>query len=382
MNLKPLNFERFKYFFLIFACFFYRLNTEIFSLSPTVDKQEENSRGLDRWQMTDFVWGLGMASQSDKGLEKNPKKFLQTYRKTFFKKENFKNLQSGDIIWMQCIAIEKFQKEILPSVKVPIVVVISQGDESFPSDISIDVESFLSNPNILHVFAQNCNYSGPSSKVSHLPIGMNFHSLAYKDGLNYKGDRLGEVASPKKQENELKNLLNTLKPTHLRKQRAFVDFHLSDTIRNLYLKRYLTTEDRTTIFNILLPANVMDYASDRMKRYDLWAIKGEYAFSISPHGNGLDCYRTWEDLILGCIVIVKTSALDPMYEGLPVVIVKEWSDITQENLKIWLDQYGDAFTNLSYREKLTNAYWLNKIWSIANPYREVAKSTKELGENK
>ena len=99
----------------------------------------------------------------------------------------------------------------------------------------------------------------------------------------------------------------------------------------------------------------------QLPRNQLWRAKGEYAFSISPRGNGLDCHRTWEDLVLGCIVLLKTSSLDPLYEGLPVVIVKNWSEITEENLALWLEEYGDAFTNPSYREKLTRAYWINKI---------------------
>jgi len=53
-----------------------------------------------------------------------------------------------------------------------------------------------------------------------------------------------------------------------------------------------------------------EFLNTRLQRHDLWKKKTTYAFSVSPHGNGLDCYRTWEDLVLGCIVIVKTSVLD------------------------------------------------------------------------
>ena len=41
----------------------------------------------------------------------------------------------------------------------------------------------------------------------------------------------------------------------------------------------------------------------------------------------------------------KTSPLDALYEGLPVVIVNDWSEVTQENMDKWLFEYGDAFTN-------------------------------------
>jgi hypothetical protein len=52
----------------------------------------------------------------------------------------------------------------------------------------------------------------------------------------------------------------------------------------------------------------------------------KYAFVISPHGNGLDCHRTWEALCLGCIVIVKKSPIDTLYTDLPVLIIDNWSD--------------------------------------------------------
>lgn len=170
------------------------------------------------------------------------------------------------------------------------------------------------------------------------------------------------------QESILKQMLQTFKPTSLRKKRAFVDFQFSDTIRGGEFRRYLQFgEDRTTIFNRLLKTGLIDY-SGWMKRSDLWNTKGQYAFSISPHGNGLDCHRTWEDLILGCIVIVKTSPLDRMYEGLPVVIINDWDEVTQQNLEIWLEQYQDAFTSPYFREKLTLNYWLSKIRAAAEPY--------------
>jgi hypothetical protein len=85
----------------------------------------------------------------------------------------------------------------------------------------------------------------------------------------------------------------------------------------------------------------------------------KYKYVISPHGNGLDCHRTWEALVLGCIPILKTSPLDPLFEGLPVLIVKEWSDITQELL--------DTFKgNNSQIQKLELSYWIQEF----NKYKQ------------
>jgi hypothetical protein len=62
---------------------------------------------------------------------------------------------------------------------------------------------------------------------------------------------------------------------------------------------------------------------------------------LSARGNGLDCHRTWELLLLGSIVITRTSPLDPLFEDLPVAIVKDWTAARDKaNLEAWRRHYG------------------------------------------
>ena len=99
----------------------------------------------------------------------------------------------------------------------------------------------------------------------------------------------------------------------------------------------------------------------KIERYQSWMKQIGYAFVASPHGNGLDCHRTWEALCLGCIPIVKTSPLDDLYEGLPVLIVGEWRDIC-ENLLL---ETIENFKNIDFNyEKLTLNYWMDKIKGV------------------
>ena len=65
-----------------------------------------------------------------------------------------------------------------------------------------------------------------------------------------------------------------------------------------------------------------------------------YIFILSPQGAGLDCHRTWEAMICGLIPIVKTSSIDELFEDLPVLIVKDWSDINES----WLKQQHEEIT--------------------------------------
>lgn len=318
------------------------------------------------WELTETVWGLGIASTCDIG-PCGPESFQKTYWDPLpnYKEADLEKLKPGDTVWVKARFLPYFAKEILNKINVPVVIVITEGDESFPSSFasSMDINNFINNDKIIHIFAQNCDCKEINKKVSNLPIGVDFHSITTN------GVYWGETGSPLVQEAALKKILQDLQPTNLRKKRAFVDFHHNDSIRHGGGNRQLEFgEDRTTIFERISRTNLIDYGP-RMRRSELWKTKGQYAFSVSPHGNGLDCHRTWEDLMLGCIVIVKTSALDPIYEGLPVVIVKDWSEVNANNMDIWLKQYGDAFTNPSYREKLTNAYWINKIKAVQDKFR-------------
>lgn len=320
----------------------------------------------NEWQHPKYVWNFALISLCDKGVPPKPIQFFEGGEP--FNKKDYQNIKSGDVVWVQPRFLSRFYREVLPEVKQPFVLVVSHGDESFPTDCGLseaEIEALIFHDKIIHIFAQNYDNQGKFDKVSHIPIAMDLHTVGYKSPSGGWGER----GSPLQQEAYLSQLLEQFPPTYLRKKRAFVDFQLSDSMRTGNFKRYIQFgEDRTSIFHYLMMTGLIDY-SGRIRRSELWKTKGEYAFSISPHGNGMDCHRTWEDLVLGCIVIVKTSVLDPIYEGLPVVIVNDWSEITEENLEKWLDRYHDAFTNPEYREKLTNAYWFGKIRSAAAPYR-------------
>lgn len=319
------------------------------------------------WEHSHYIWNFDLISRANEGIIDNPKIYFA--HEPIFDPSLYTNIKKGDIVWIKCCFIPEFCKRILPTLNQPIIVIVADGDESFPSECGDmhAAEQLINNPYIVHIFAQNNDYRGPSNKISSIPIGIDLHTVAYK---NVNGG-WGQIGTPKQQEEQLNTILSSLKPTNQRRKKAFVDFQHSDTLRGGYLYRYKKCgEDRISIFRHIQSTGLIEYGS-WMPRATLWRTKGEYAFSISPHGNGLDCHRTWEDLLLGCIVIVKTSALDVLYKDLPVVIIKDWSEITKENMDLWLAQYGDAFINPKYREKLTSAYWHAKIEAINLSYKRI-----------
>jgi hypothetical protein len=74
---------------------------------------------------------------------------------------------------------------------------------------------------------------------------------------------------------------------------------------------------------------------------------------------GLDCHRTWEALALGHIVLVPSSSLNSLYDGLAAVPLKNWNEITAENLQTWLLQ--DCQNDGKVQPKLASKYWLDQM---------------------
>jgi len=258
------------------------------------------------------------------------------------------------IIWINPDMVRNFFYSKLQIIKQPFVLVICDGDNTFPHEVGLsssELNSLVSDPKIIHIFAQNNVIVHP--KISSIPIGIDFHTLAYKNE---------KKTPPKNQEKILKRIIENSKSIEKRIDRIFVDFQHNDNIRNGSFKRYLElNEDRKTIFQKLIQTNLIDYTESPIDRSKLWEIKSNYTFTVSPHGNGLDCHRTWEDLALGCIVIVKSSSIDNLYEDLPVVIINDWNEITEKNLKEWKQKFSVIMKDRIYYEKLKNEYWIKKI---------------------
>ena len=331
---------------------------------------------IDEWQRTKFVWNYAIASMADHGLDPKPIRFfkehhlnnMERYRKLKeaftvdykFNPKWYRGVENGGVIFLPCQNLPHFCSQFLDNIEQPFSLIISPGDEMFPSESGLtqdEVNRLLSHRYLRKVFVQNYDGTMAHPKITLIPIGLDYHTVGYKSSQGWWGVR----GTPLVQEMQLLDVLRKLEPTTERIPLAFVDFHHSNTMRTGDHKRYVQFgEDREAIYRQLL-ANQVIRSGKQLDRLTLWKTKGRYMFSICPHGNGLDTHRVWEDLVLGCIVIVKRSSLDPLYKGLPVVIVNDWSEVTTDQLKKWAAQYGDVFNDSRYRVKLKTDYWLDLI---------------------
>lgn len=242
--------------------------------------------------------------------------------------------KDGETIYVHPDALGNFIVNYLPKLKFKFVLVSGDSDTTVPQDIMHEANYLLGHPLLICWYSQNCIQV--VDKLRQLPIGLDFHTLergAYS---------WGPQQSLSSQQQDIINL-QSLKIPKLSKCYANFQFLINT--------RY--AQDRIDAIN-QIPNGLVFYEPMKTTRINCWNNMLKYKYVISPHGNGLDCHRTWEALVLGCIPIMKSSPLDPLFEGLPVLIVKEWSDITQELL--------DTFEgNNSQIQKLEFSYWFHEF---------------------
>lgn len=85
-------------------------------------------------------------------------------------------------------------------------------------------------------------------------------------------------------------------------------------------------------------------------------------FVLSPPGNGMDCHRTWEALVMGAIPVVKKGFLaESLIRDMPIICVEDWGDFLSLSDSEMIDLY-DSFIGKT-TEKLYMSYWCKNIFS-------------------
>jgi hypothetical protein len=175
---------------------------------------------------------------------------------------------------------------------------------------------------------------------------------------------MGRKKSPPEQEKQLIELKRAAKPFDQREKKCYINFSAPPS-------SYYYSYDRIDALNDI-PESLCIKEKDGEIRHTCWKNQTEYAFVVSPFGNGMDCHRTWEALLLGCIPIVRSSGMDPMFEGLPVLIVDNWSEVTSE----LLDDTVAQFKNMNFNyDKLKLQYWTDKINSYKRQENFIERPT-------
>jgi len=301
------------------------------------------------FEPTRFVWSRGLALLCDHNggvpFVKGQRGARAPLR---FDPRLFERVRDGDLVWMRSIALPQFIDEALPRIRARFALVTGDEDWAIPSGFERSA-ALLADERVACWFSQNYDGTLAHEKLSGLPIGLDFHTISNRRKWGHW------PATPAAQEAELQALRESAAPNSQRLVRVHADFHFNKH------KQQVWGDDRALVQRALEGNPDVQFQTNKVRRIELWREKTRYAFVVSPHGNGLDCHRTWESLVLGNIVIVKRSSLDPLYEGLPVVIVDDWREIEREKLNAWHARYSASYEQPAVQERLTNRHWIDRI---------------------
>lgn len=235
---------------------------------------------------------------------------------------NPETIKRGDIVFVCSDPhfLNEFFQKYHPLIKEPYILVTHNSDENITEKYKVYLES----DKIYLWFAQNVAYIHP--KLIPIPIGLenNVWQRHYVEMINSL--IIGGINQEEK------------------RYLAYMNFSTGTN-----------NAERLPAYNYFNKTPFC-YCSPRKGNVEYLRDVCHSIFIVSPHGNGLDCHRTWEALYLGAIPIVKRSTLDKMYEDLPVLIVDDWSEATQE----FLEKKYIELSRRSYKlEKLYIQFWID-----------------------
>jgi hypothetical protein len=265
--------------------------------------------------------------------------------------ERLHDIGGRELVWVRGSWLPSFVEQVLPKIRGDFVLVTGDTDSSLPSDAPASAAALLDSTHLVHWYTQNYDGTGPSTRMSPIPIGVDLHTISQRSAWG------APVASPSNQEVQLEEIARSSPPIAERIPAIYVDFGWSTDPTPAPIGARLH-QPRAWIVDFLRAHPLVVCEESALPRAELWRRRGHYAFAVSPHGNGLDCHRTWEALALGQATLVPSSSLDPLFDDVRAFPLASWQDLTTVNLSRWLDQ---ARKIVHPAPPLTTDHWIRRM---------------------
>ena len=196
-----------------------------------------------------------------------------------------------------------------------------------------EAETKFIDDKIIHWFAQNNTF--PHPKITQIPIGIE----------NKYWHRNGYI---------LIRIIDKIKKSVvIKKNRILFGFNINTN----HEKRYQA-------INVLRKSKFADEIKRKIHPKNYFKLLNTYKFVASPEGNGPDCIRTWEAMLLNTVPVVTRSYLTDFFKqlGLPMLVIDKWTDINQLDDKLIQNTYLNIKSSAK-TDGLHMDYWIEKIKS-------------------
>lgn len=259
---------------------------------------------------------------------------------------NPSQVQEADIVYVQTDHLPHFFENLHPKIAQRYILITHNGDIGpmflrapilplslsayYASHPHISFTQYLDDPHIIVWFTANLDYIHP--KLKPLPTGLANNHWPH-----------GNVEMFRK-------AMKSRSSFEERQARVYVNMSIG-TNKSAREALYLQCQKSPfcDLFTFVFGAAGAARNLEDMKRY---------RYILSPPGNGVDCHRHWEALLMGCIPVMQHSMLDQLFDDLPVIFVNEWSQMTAEYLE---QEYQKLMKRTFNYERLFANHWFAAI---------------------
>lgn len=234
------------------------------------------------------------------------------------------NLVDGDILFVKTdfIYSGEFQSKYLPNIDKKFILVTGISDYSVESGHPSYVE-IINNPNLIKWFCTNPP-NLDSEKIEWLPVGF-----------QEKERQGGDLKILNKQFNSSTDWVD-------KENKVYIPFH---TTANSIGRERLINEISKNDFCVV-EKNKLDFD-------DYLTELNKYKYVLSLRGNGWDCHRHYESLLVGSVPVLENGPILESFKSheLPVLSLDE----------INTNMFNKEFNFLNVKDFLTMGYHINKI---------------------
>jgi len=240
------------------------------------------------------------------------------------RQDNLSSIKYGDIIFVKTDMLSRFFSAPFQSIQQSFILITHNSDFYAPDRF----KDYLSDSKIIKWYASNPSLNN-SQKLIPIPIGLANtrwpHGNVDKFMYAFKMHR---------------------KPWLERTIFLYVNFDVGTN----RIQREKALSQASKIPNVQI-------VKDRITFERYLEEIGNAKYVLSPPGNGLDCHRTWEGLLMGAVPIVLSSTLDPLFEKTRSIIIDDWMKLTEE----FLLSFNFSLNDHILPDVIYAQYWRQRI---------------------